>query len=84
MSKSPKYPIAAADEPESDERRRIDSTPPWDLYLYPSFKFRHEVREPLENGETSYYRAYPHFLPRRVSTRRARRQAIRHGGWNAG
>ena len=47
---------------------------------YPSFKFRHEVREPLENGDTSYYRAYPQFLPRRVSTRRARRQAIRHGG----
>jgi hypothetical protein len=80
MSKSPKYPIAPIDDPEPDERRRINSEPPWDLYLYPSFKFRHEVREPLENGETSYYRAYPHFLPRRVSSRQARRQAIRNGG----
>jgi hypothetical protein len=79
MSKSPKYPIAAADEP-APERRRVDSKPPWDLYLYPSFKFRHEVREPLENGDTSYYRAYPQFQPRPVSSRRARRHLIRHGG----
>jgi hypothetical protein len=80
MTKSPKYPIVPIDDPEPNERRRVDSALPAGLYAVPSFKFRHEVREPLENGETSYYRAYPHFLPRRVSTRRARRQAIRHGG----
>jgi hypothetical protein len=78
MSKSPQYPIAAADEATA-ERRPIDSDPPWDLYLVPSFKFRHEVRPRAGTAQEAYYRAYPQFAPRRVSSRRARRQAIRNG-----
>jgi hypothetical protein len=79
MSKSPKYPIAAADELAPDERLRDDSALPWDYYSVASFKFAHEVRPPLENCETSYYRAYPHLKPRRLSARQARRNAIRYG-----
>jgi hypothetical protein len=77
MSKSPQYPIAAAGElGELEERRRADSeTPP--SYAAPSFKFRHELREPLENGVTSYYRAYPQFRLRPISARQSRRHAIR-------
>ena len=80
MTKSPKYPIVPIDDPEPNERRRVDSAPPWDLYLVPSFKFRHEIREPLESSLTAYYRAYPQFAPRRISSRQARRLAIRNGG----
>jgi hypothetical protein len=81
MSKSPKYPVPVVDEPAPDTRSRMDEPPPWDLYLTPSFKFRHEVREPLEGGWTGYYRAYPQFAPRRVSSRQGRRAAIRNGNY---
>jgi hypothetical protein len=71
MSKTkPDYPISpSADE---SEREPAHSAPPPDLYSAPSFKFRHEVREPLENGETSYRRAYPHFYRLSPMTRRRR------------
>jgi hypothetical protein len=80
MTKSPQYPIAAAGRPEvpGAEESKLTAAPP-DLHVTPNFKFRREIREPLENCETSYYRAYPQLAPRRVSTRRARRQAIRYG-----
>ncbi len=77
MSKSPQYPVGAGDVSADSDTRTIESSPPDDLY--PSFKRRHELREPLENAETSYYRAYPHLLPRRLSAREARRRAIREG-----
>jgi hypothetical protein len=81
MSKSPKYPVAAVDERAPEERRHINSEPPWDLYLVPSFKFRHEVRPREGTAQEAYYRAYPQFAPRHVPARRARRQAIRNGSW---
>jgi hypothetical protein len=79
MTRTPKYPIAAPDELPPEERKRAASeeTPPG-LYWGPSFKFRHEVREPLESSEAAYRRAYPQFF-RPVSNRRARRHAIRNG-----
>jgi hypothetical protein len=81
MTKSPQYPIAAAGRPEvpGAEESKLTAAPPPDLHFTPSFKHRREIREPLENCETSYYRAYPHLAPRRVSSRQARRQAIRYG-----
>jgi hypothetical protein len=77
----PKYPVAPVDErPAFDgPRRAVNAPPPRDLYLAPSFKFRHEVRRPLASGDDAYYRAYPQFKPRRLSARRARWQAIRNG-----
>ena len=79
MTRLPKYPIAAPDELAPEERKHATGETPAGLYEGSSFKFRHEVREPLENAETSYYRAYPHLRPRPMSSRRARRHAIRHG-----
>jgi hypothetical protein len=71
MSKAPQYPIEQGEDaaPESPAKRE----PPADLYSVPSFKFRHEVREPLEGGDTAYRRAHPEFympLPRRSLRRR--------------
>jgi hypothetical protein len=71
VSKTPQYPIEQSEDaaPESPGKRE---RPPADLYSTPSFKFRHEVREPLEGGDTAYRRAYPQFfapLPRRLRRR---------------
>jgi hypothetical protein len=74
MSKTkPDYPIELVDEPE----RKAHCEPPPDLYAVPSFKFRHELREPLENGEASYRRAYPQFF--RPGSPMARRRRARRG-----
>jgi hypothetical protein len=80
MTKSPKYPIAVTEPGVLDVKFKAANveTPPG-LYAYPSFKFRHELRTPMEGGSTAYYRAYPQFAPRRRSSRQARRHAIRHG-----
>jgi hypothetical protein len=72
VSKAPQYLIELGEdaEPASPAKRE---PPPDDLYSVPSFKFRHEVREPLEGGEASYRRAHPEFyapLPRRSLRRR--------------
>jgi hypothetical protein len=82
MTKSPQYPIEVAGTSGRPgvEESKLTAAPPPDLHFTPSFKHRREIREPLENCETSYYRAYPHLAPRRVSSRQARRQAIRNGG----
>jgi hypothetical protein len=82
MSKSPKYPIALSDSEVLVKSKPFAEfeTPPG-LYAYPSFKFRHEIRTPLEGGSTAYYRAYPQFAPRRRSSRQARRAAIRRGDY---
>jgi hypothetical protein len=72
MTKKPQYPISPDQEfPEIEQSRARDDPPPG-LYAVPSFKHRHEVREPLENGEASYRRAYPQFFgsPRRRGLRR--------------
>jgi hypothetical protein len=71
VSKTPQYPIeqGEAAAPEKPAKRE---PPPDDLYRFPSWKFRHEVRAPLENGEQSYRRAHPEFyapLPRRLRRR---------------
>jgi hypothetical protein len=73
MTKKPQYPISPDQHDAlSPEKSRARDDPPPGLYAVPSFKFRHEVREPLENGETSYRRAYPQFFgsPRRRGLRR--------------
>jgi hypothetical protein len=77
-NKSPRYPVAAADDGQkaSSEIYREAEAPPPGLYDAPSFKHRHELREPLEGGDAAYRRAYPHFF-RETSLRRARRNAIR-------
>jgi hypothetical protein len=81
MTKPPQYPIEVAGTSGRTGAEETKLTAPQpDLHGTPSFKFRREIREPLENCETSYYRAYPHLAPRRVSSRQARRQAIRNGG----
>jgi hypothetical protein len=72
VSKTPQYPIELAEDaaPEKPAKRE---QPPDDLYSGPSFKFRHELREPLEGGDTAYRRAHPEFyapLPRRSLRRR--------------
>jgi hypothetical protein len=72
MSKPPRYPIEQGEDVAPNKPAKRDP-PPADLYSVPSFKFRHEVREPLENGEASYRRAHPEFfapLPRRSLRRR--------------
>jgi hypothetical protein len=69
--KAPKYPIATNEDTAPE--KPVQREPPRDLYLMPSFKHRHEVREPLESGEDAYRRAYPHFFapaPRRGLRRR--------------
>jgi hypothetical protein len=76
LSKTPKYPIGADVSDKIEQRRRIDSAPPPGLYAAPSFKFRHEVREPLESSEAAHRRAYPELF-RRLPPRLARRAAIR-------
>jgi hypothetical protein len=78
MTKPPKYPLPAADVSDKiEQQRRIEGEPPpADLYAVPSFKFRHEVREPLESSEAAHRRAYPEFY-RRLPPRLARRTAIR-------
>ena len=63
--------------PGDDDRCAMNPTPA-DLYCWPSFKFKHEVRPPAEPSIEAYYRAYPQFRPRPL-TRRLRRRAIR--GW---
>jgi hypothetical protein len=74
MSKTkPDYPITLDDEP----KQVAHGAAPPDLYSVPSFKFRHELREPLENGEASYRRAYPHFY--RLGSPMARRRRARRG-----
>jgi hypothetical protein len=79
MTRSPKYPIAAPEELAPEERKHAASEkPPADLYYAPSFKFRHEVREPLESSEAAYRRAYPHFF-RAGPSRARRRHATRNG-----
>jgi hypothetical protein len=82
MSKSPKYPIAVTETEALDVKFKgaNGETPPG-LYAYPSFKFCHEVRTPMEGGSTAYYRAYPQFAPRRRTTRAGRRHAIRNGNY---
>jgi hypothetical protein len=72
VSKTPQYPIELGEDVALDKPAKREP-PPADLYSVPSFKFRHEVREPLENGEASYRRAHPEFyapLPRRSLRRR--------------
>jgi hypothetical protein len=77
MTKSPKYPLPAADvSDKTEQQRRIDRPAPADLYFAPSFKFRHEVRESMESSEAAHHRAYPKFAPRPLSPRLARRAAI--------
>jgi hypothetical protein len=82
MTKSPKYPIAVTEPEALDARIKLANveTPPG-LYAGPSFKFRHEVRPPMEGGNAAYYRAYPQFAPRRRTSRQARRAAIRNGNY---
>jgi hypothetical protein len=72
--KKPQYPIADA---EPAPEKPAHSAPPPDLYAAPSFKFRHEVREPLESSETAYRRAYPQFF--RPLSPSARRRRARRG-----
>jgi hypothetical protein len=81
MTKPPKYPVAAVDETEAfhDLRRADGETPPAGLYVFPSFKHRHEIRPRTGTAEEAYYRAYPQFKPRRLSARAARWHAIRNG-----
>jgi hypothetical protein len=82
MTKSPKYPIAVTEPDALDARVKLANLEtPYGLYAYPSFKFRHEVRTPLESGRESYLRAYPQFAPRRRSSRQTRRAAIRNGNY---
>lgn len=73
MSKAPQYPVEQNEGPGSAPEKPVEfKFPPADLYSGPSFKFRHEVRAPLENGEQSYRRAHPEFfapLPRRLRRR---------------
>jgi hypothetical protein len=74
MSKSkPDYPISL----DESEQKPVHREPPPDLYAVPSFKLRHEIREPLENGEASYRRAYPQFF--RPGSPMARRRRARRG-----
>jgi hypothetical protein len=79
MTKSPRYPIAPADAAAGnvpENRQAGDGMPPRDLYAAPSFKHRHEVREPLESSQAAHRRAYPEFyrpLPPRMRRRLARR-----------
>ena len=82
MTKSAKYPIALSDsEVLVKSKPFADFETPPNLYGYPSFKFRHEVRAPLESSREAYLRAYPQFKPRRLSSRQARRAAIRRGDY---
>jgi hypothetical protein len=60
-----------------DAERAAMSPTPADLYLWPSFKFKHEVRPAAEPSIEAYYRAYPQFRPRPLSKRQLRRRAIR-------
>jgi hypothetical protein len=77
MTRSPKYPIAAlpdGQQREPEERHQA----PADFHDAPGFRFRHELREPLENAETSYRRAHPELY--RAESPRARRWRARRGG----
>jgi hypothetical protein len=51
---------------------------PAELYLWPSFKFKHEVRPRAESSAEAYRRAYPQFF-KPLTQRQARRRAIREG-----
>jgi hypothetical protein len=70
--------MRANKSPGDDDRITMSPTPA-DLYAWPSFKFKHEVRPPAEPSIDAYYRAYPQFRPRPLTGRRARRQARRGG-----
>ena len=71
MVKVPKYPISAEPEPEPPPK------PSPELYSYPSFKFRHEVRDQLESADAAHRRAYPHLY--RIGPV-LRRRSMRRGG----
>jgi hypothetical protein len=63
--------------PGDDDRCAMQPAPA-DLYLWPSFKFKHELRPPAEPSIEAYYRAYPQFRPR-LTGRQMRRRLIRGG-----
>jgi len=55
-----------------EEMKKLGRETPPGLYDAPSFKFRHELREPLESSDAAYRRAHPEFFtqPRRRGFRR--------------
>jgi hypothetical protein len=63
--------------PGDDDRCAMNPTPA-DLYLWPSFKFKHELRPRAESSAEAYRRAYPHFY-RTPTRRQIRRRVIREG-----
>ena len=58
-----------------DAERSAMSPIPSDLYLWPSFKFKHELRP--QERPYDYYEAHPEHRPRPLTWRQRRRRAIR-------
>jgi hypothetical protein len=63
-----------SNSPGDTDRCAMHPTPR-DLYLWPSFKFKHEVRPP--ERPYNYYEAHPEHRPRPLTRRQRRRRAIR-------
>jgi len=60
--------------PGDDDRCAMNPTPA-DLYLWPSFKFKHELRP--QERPYDYYEAHPEHRPRPLTRRQMRRRLIR-------
>jgi cold shock CspA family protein len=60
-----------------DADRAAMSPTPADLYCWPSFKFKHELRP--QERPYDYYEAHPEHRPRPLTRRQLRRRIIREG-----
>ena len=70
--------MTRANKSPGDDDRCAMTPAPAELYLWPSFKFKHEVRPRAESSAEAYRRAYPQFF-KPLTQRQARRRAIREG-----